>query len=165
MTISTKDAPWPIGLDRFQQEVGRWAETTFPQSTKATIVAHLLREVAELDGAQHLGPPEAEEEEAADCFLLLLHFAHKRGFSLLDAADRKMVENRLRRWGKADAAGVVEHVREGGPAAFTPEERGLVLDSAIASQALSGLAVPREVAARALDEAERRPLPDIGGEE
>ncbi len=47
-------------------------------------------------------------------------------------------------------------------AAFTPEEREWVLDSVIASQALAGLTVPREVAARLLDECEAGPLPRIG---
>lgn len=117
MTISTKDAPWPSGLDRFQREIGEWADRTFPASTKHSIVAHLIREVAELDGAAHLGPPWAEEEEAADCFLLLLHFCHKMGFSLLDAADRKMQENRQRRWGAPDAEDVSEHIKASAPAA------------------------------------------------
>ena len=58
-------------------------------------------------------PPEGEEV-AADCFLLLLHYAHRRGFSLLNAADRKFTENTLRRWGQPDAEGVVEHEREEG---------------------------------------------------
>lgn len=111
--ISTQDAPWPIGLDRFQCEVGVWANKTFPQAVPGSIVAHLRREVEELAATTHLGPREAAEEEAADCFLLLLHFAHQYGFSLLDAADRKLLENKLRRWGQPDAAGVVEHVREG----------------------------------------------------
>lgn len=109
MAISTQDAPWPIGLDRFQARVGAWAEATFTASTPASILAHLAREVEEARAANRLGPFEAEEEEAADCFLLLLHYAHRRGFSLLDAADRKFAENRLRRWGEPDAEGVVEH--------------------------------------------------------
>lgn len=99
------------GLDWFQADTGRWANTTFPQSTPGSIVAHLRREVEELGAAAMLGPFEDEREEAADCFLLLLHFAHKRGFSLLDAAVEKSTENQLRTWGQADAEGVVEHVR------------------------------------------------------
>jgi hypothetical protein len=45
--------------------------------------------------------------------------------------------------------------------AFTPQEREWVLDSVIASQALAGVAVSREEAARLLDEAEGGPLPLI----
>jgi hypothetical protein len=99
------------GLDWFQADIGRWANATFPQSTPGSIVAHLRREVEELGAAAMLGPFEDEREEAADCFLLLLHFAHKRGFSLLDATIEKQVQNELRTWGQPDSEGVVEHIR------------------------------------------------------
>ena len=111
-TSSPKDAPWPVGLDRFQREIGEWAESVFTQATPQSIVAHLGREVAELATSTHLGPLQDEEEEAADCFLLLLHYAHRRGFSLLTVAHQKFEENRQREWGTPDAEGVVEHVRE-----------------------------------------------------
>jgi NTP pyrophosphatase (non-canonical NTP hydrolase) len=112
--MSGQHTPGPIGLDAYQRKVGRWAESVFTQATPASIAAHLAREVEELRAVTHLGPPEGEEEEAADCFLLLLHYAHRRGFSLLDAADRKFTENKLRRWGQPDAEGVVEHERAEG---------------------------------------------------
>lgn len=50
--------------------------------------------------------------EAADVFLLLLHFSHRSGFSLMDEARRKLEINKRRQWGEPDAEGVVEHVRE-----------------------------------------------------
>lgn len=117
MAISTADAPWPLGLDRFQREVGHWAEQTFPKATDTSVCIHLGREVAELRGwcaAAERSPVETAEiaAEAADCFLLLLHLAHRCDFSLLDAAHAKMATNRQRTWGEPDAAGVVEHVRE-----------------------------------------------------
>lgn len=112
MAISTADAPYPIGLDRFQREVGEWADGVFDKSSKHSVVAHLRREVEELAARAHLGPPWEEAEEAADCFLLLLHFAHKMGFSLIDAATEKFAENRTRKWGAPDTEGVVEHIRE-----------------------------------------------------
>jgi hypothetical protein len=102
----------PIGMDHFQVAVGTWAEATFPQATKGSIVAHLRREVEELGASAQLGPPEDEEREAADCVLLLLHFAHKRGFSLLAAAHEKFATNQARHWGEPDAEGVVEHVED-----------------------------------------------------
>jgi NTP pyrophosphatase (non-canonical NTP hydrolase) len=114
--LSAKDTPGPIGLDAFQKRVGEWADATFTQATPTSIVAHLRREVEELAATTHLGPPDAEEAEAADCFLLLLHLAHRRGYSLLGAAHGKFAENRARRWGQPDAEGVVEHVREEGEA-------------------------------------------------
>jgi hypothetical protein len=48
------------------------------------------------------------------------------------------------------------------PPLFTDEEREWVLDSVIASQALEGLHISREAAARLLDKVMRRPLPKIG---
>lgn len=117
MAISTTDAPWPIGLDRFQQDVGAWAEQTFTRATDSSIMAHLGREFKELRdlvarsecdiaiSTDHIA------EETADCFLLLLHLAHRCGFSLIDAADEKFTANRLRQWGQPDTEGVVEHLR------------------------------------------------------
>lgn len=117
--ISTKDAPWPIGLDRFQREVGEWAEKTFPKATDTSVAIHLGREVAELRSwcvaADHGRAPVPVVEvagELADCFLLLLHLAHRFDISLLGAADYKFTKNQARTWGKPDAEGVVEHVRE-----------------------------------------------------
>jgi hypothetical protein len=114
--LSTNDIPGPIGLDAFQKRVGEWADATFTQATPGSIVAHPRREVEELAATTHLGPRDAEEMEAADCFLLLLHLASRRGYSLLDAAHRKFAENQARRRGQPDAEGVVEHLREEGEA-------------------------------------------------
>lgn len=117
MARSTADAPWPVGLDRFQNAVGEWAEQTFTAATDASVVAHLRREVKELRdlmGMAEEGYAIATHEialESADCFLLLLHLAHRCGFSLIDAAETKFAANKRREWGKPDAEGVVEHVR------------------------------------------------------
>jgi hypothetical protein len=132
--------PMPIGLDFFQLEVGQWANETFPKSTPHTIARHLFREAIELclatmpkgalittlyaelkaeafDQIDRIGErrrdPHATPAESADVFLLALHLAHKQGFSLLAVAHTKHEENRARAWGEADAAGVVEHVRDG----------------------------------------------------
>jgi dATP/dGTP pyrophosphohydrolase len=98
-------------MDEFQREVGEWAESVFTQATPGSIVAHLRREVEELGAATMLGPFEDEMEEAADCLLLLFHLAHKRGYSLKQAALLKFMNNRVRQWGTPDAEGVVEHLR------------------------------------------------------
>lgn len=91
-------------LDHFQAEVAAWAEATFGEGTTTTLLAHLIKEVRELWDTQ-------EPEEAADVFILLLHFAHKRGFSLFDEAQRKFAVNKGRVWGEPDEDGVIEHVR------------------------------------------------------
>lgn len=95
--------------DALQRATGEWAEATFPHSTPESIVAHLRREVEEL--ATAVAEREGIIWEASDCALLLLHLAHKRGFSLDEAARSKLETNRLRTWGRPDAEGVVEHVR------------------------------------------------------
>jgi hypothetical protein len=89
-------------LSAVQAEIGEWARTTFPQSTKESWVAHMLREVGEL--AENHSP-----EEAADCHILLLGHAHINGYDLLSATLAKMAINRNRKWGKPDHEGVVEH--------------------------------------------------------
>jgi hypothetical protein len=102
--------------DRWQQLVGQWADRTFTESTPRTIVAHLRREVEELVSSEPDRPDWSGHdtaEEAADCYLLLLHLAHRFGFSLYDAATKKHLKNVSRAWGQPDVESVVEHVREG----------------------------------------------------
>jgi NTP pyrophosphatase (non-canonical NTP hydrolase) len=96
-----------------QERVGQWGQETFPQSTPRTIVAHLGREVRELEVEVLADHPDADAvaEEAADCLLLLYHLAHRFGFSLHDATAVKFSQVKARAWGKPDAEGVVEHVR------------------------------------------------------
>lgn len=92
-------------LDDIQHEVGTWGDRTFPASTSNSVIAHFLREVKEF-------VDEPSPEEAADCLILLLHHAHKNGYSLNRALKDKFAVNRARTWGMPDAQGVVEHVRE-----------------------------------------------------
>ena len=78
----------------FQSEVGTWAEETFPFSTPQTCISHLRREVEEL--ASDIGAGESPAEELADCYLLLLHLAHKTGVDLCAQATDKLRVNRAR---------------------------------------------------------------------
>jgi 5-methylcytosine-specific restriction endonuclease McrA len=116
-----------MSFENFQKMVGEWADETFPKATPNTIFVHLVREVVELGRdlgitdagslkAFHLGMrkghyPATVSENAADCLLLLLHLAHKHGFSLYEAAGVKNAVNAGRVWGEPDELGVVEHVR------------------------------------------------------
>ena len=100
-------------LDEMQAEIGAWGNETFPQSTPDTIMAHFQEEAEELVLAAYVAPDGVGpyEEEAADCLLLLLHFAHRKGFSLFDAAMTKMAVNRQRQWKTTpEAAGHFKHV-------------------------------------------------------
>ena len=102
------DAPTAT-LDECQDDIGAWGDATFPHSTIDTVMAHLAEEVAEFFDDWRAGR-ETQEEEAADVLLLLLHYAHKRGFSLRARAAEKMALNRARRWkATPEPAGHVTH--------------------------------------------------------
>lgn len=89
----------------FQTLVGKWARKTFPKATKESWVKHLEKEVKELQD-------DHTPEEAADCLILLLGYAHINNFDLMEEAQKKMEINKRRKWGKPDSDGVVEHVRD-----------------------------------------------------
>lgn len=120
------------GLDAFQQMEGTWADETFPTSTPASILAHLRTEVTELSVS-------LEPEEAADCLLLLLHFAHKRGFSLMQEARRKFAINQTRTWGEPNEEGFVEHIRMA-----TPETANALTEIQVLQSEVAALAVERD---------------------
>lgn len=83
-----------------------WAEQTFPVATVDSIVEHLRREVAEL-----VDDP-TDPAEIADVLSLTFHLAYVAGVDPTKALAAKLEINKAREWGKPDAAGVVEHVRE-----------------------------------------------------
>lgn len=94
-----------MNLDELQTDVGLWGMKTFGPGRPEAILAHLADELVELCIYR-------EPEEAADCLILLLQFAHVSGFSLYDETAKKMDINRRRRWGAPDERGVVRHVEE-----------------------------------------------------
>lgn len=87
-------------LDRVQHRVGEWAARTFPRATNDSITSHVIEEAEELATAAHVDDDGIGEigEEAADCLLLLLHLAHRNGFSLCDAMAAKHAVNVVRTW-------------------------------------------------------------------
>lgn len=100
-------------FDKLQEKVGIWGKATFPHSTRNTIIEHLRREVDELELSQS---NRTDAEEVADCMLLLLHLAHRVGFSAETEIRRKFAICQAREWGEPDSQGVVEHVRAEGEA-------------------------------------------------
>lgn len=99
-------------LDEMQAEIGAWGDKTFPNSTVSSVAVHFEEEADEFLLAVRTSESVGEVvEEMADCFLLLLHFAHKNGFSLFDAAMEKMAVNRKRKWNTTpEPAGHFKHV-------------------------------------------------------
>jgi hypothetical protein len=89
-------------LSDFQVKVGTWSMDTFPAADASSQVAHLRKEVEEL--AESHSP-----EEAADCLLLLLGHAERKGYDLLAEAQKKHAINLKRKWGTPDTEGVYEH--------------------------------------------------------
>lgn len=108
----------------FQTEVGTWAEKQFNQSTNKSICIHLQREVKELSDS-------FSKEEAADCFILLLHFAYKNKFDLLAEARKKHEINKNREWGELDEEGVVEHICQPKPEGEFTKKYRQVLDAVV----------------------------------
>lgn len=84
----------------------RWQRETFTQATPSSILAHLEREFKEL--SEHPDDPS----ELADIVILILGLADIQGINLEMALVDKHSENLCRRWGKPDAQGVVEHIRD-----------------------------------------------------
>jgi hypothetical protein len=93
-------------LDTLAREVHEWAAHTFPGTDERSKSKHLLREAKELADAP------TDPEEMADVFILLANLAGFVGVNLAEAVAAKHAKNKARTWGKPDADGVVEHVRE-----------------------------------------------------
>jgi len=88
----------------FQKTVGCWADKQYPGMTNKALCIHLKKEVEEL--FENFDPVEA-----ADCFLILLHFAHKNDFDLLEEAIKKQEINLKRKWETVpDKDGLYRHI-------------------------------------------------------
>jgi NTP pyrophosphatase (non-canonical NTP hydrolase) len=96
-------------MNDLQTRHGYWQQRAFGDSlTDQGLISHMKREILEIEKATR---NEEIEEECADLLLLLLGFAHKKGFSLLDASEAKFAKVQKRTWNQPDAEGVIEHVR------------------------------------------------------
>ena len=83
-----------------------WAEKVFAGQTINGILEHLLAEVQEL-----IDNPE-DDEEAADCLLLLAGYWDKRGKTadeLLDASFDKLAVCQERSWNERNEKGYSQH--------------------------------------------------------
>lgn len=65
---------------QLQVSSGSWAEENFKKSTPKSVLNHLKEEVGEfIDSCEQEG---GDPFEAADCILLLCHYAYKKNFEL-----------------------------------------------------------------------------------
>lgn len=139
-------------IPSWQERVGEWAEGVFPEATAASILSHLLEEVLELSGVDkaHIPPIAAmvklaaqcstgvanHADEAADVFLLLLHYCHRFGINLEAEADKKFDTNQHRRdWQAPNEMGHRNHIDRGAyfkaviPPADEAQERSNSVDA------------------------------------
>lgn len=95
-------------LDTFIQDVIAWQHETFPHSTAATVTSHLIEELHEIEALYHAGL-EPDPIEAADVLMLLIAFADKAGFDLIQVARDKLEINKRRKWTVTAAGGHTKH--------------------------------------------------------
>ena len=91
-----------------------WQKETFAQATPLSKIEHLLQEIQELKEDIINNNPN-RRLEYADCFFLLFGCAAADGMnydSIVSAIDEKFEINRNRKWGKPDANGVVNHLKD-----------------------------------------------------
>lgn len=93
-------------LQSIIDEITEWQRKTFPYATPQSAAAHLKREAAELFQDPYDG------SEMADIFFLLIAVAHTAEIDLIAEVEEKLRINKNRQWGKPDAEGVVEHIRQ-----------------------------------------------------
>lgn len=102
-------------LAEWIKEITEWQDSIFTQATPKSAAIHLKREAIEvLDSICH-HDSVGLDFELVDVLLLTIGVAHLSGINLEEALDLKMFHNRNRAWGKPDADGVVEHIREQPP--------------------------------------------------
>lgn len=85
-------------LKVIQRAIWKWANTIMPERTPADAIKKLsMEEVPELWRAlKERGA--IEEDEVADCLILLLDICEMSGIDPIDAIQTKMVENLSRTW-------------------------------------------------------------------
>lgn len=101
-----------LSLGEFWDLHAEWSRTTFGSDAErgpAGPLAHMAKEIAEVQA----NPKDLMEY--ADLLLLLFDACRRAGFNfhqLRRAACEKLKINKARKWGKPNADGSVEHVRE-----------------------------------------------------
>jgi phosphoribosyl-ATP pyrophosphohydrolase len=94
--------------------ITQWQKEVFPQATPISKRHHLQKEIVELVAAIETKLFD-RKYEYADCFFLLFGAAAADGLSyedIIKAIDEKFEINKNRKWGKPDANGVVEHIKD-----------------------------------------------------
>lgn len=104
--IRVEHGPAGATLEAVLDDVRQWQVETFPQATPQSISAHLLAE------ARELAENPTDRMEMADVLMLLSGLAKHTGVDLASAVREKLAICRARQWGRPNAQGFVEHVRD-----------------------------------------------------
>lgn len=109
-----------LRLRKLQKEIGDWQRETFKKATTYGVYNHMSREMSELNKALNRHVRYDNEDtyqevryELADIIILAVALADLVHVDLDVATKEKMKINKARKWGKPDADGVVEHIKEG----------------------------------------------------
>ena len=95
-------------MNELQKALYIWASKQFKGQPISGKFSHLRKEINELEADQK------DVMEYADCYMLLMDIASNNGILLSDihtAAQEKLEINKIRKWGKQNKDGSVEHVR------------------------------------------------------
>lgn len=96
------------------EEITQWQKETFGKATSLSKLSHLEQEIQELADAIVDNLPD-KKLEFADCFFLLFGAAAADGMTyddICNAISEKFEINKKRKWGKPNADGVVNHIKE-----------------------------------------------------
>lgn len=96
---------------QLQDDIGAFAEKTFPDASPRSKALHLSEE------AKEAADNPSDISEWADCMILLSDGARKSGFSMDDlyqAVLRKMEINKKRKWDAGDKDGIIRHIEAAG---------------------------------------------------
>lgn len=108
--LAGEPAARPAGESDFDDIISEyliWSLVAFPESTPASVAAHLRKEVND-----ELTENPESAEELADIVMLCFHSAARQGHDLTAEIAAKLAVLKTRNWKEPDADGVVEHVRE-----------------------------------------------------
>ena len=103
-------------LQQLQNEIKKWSDRTFGSDfdRREGMAAHLRKEVAELQGEIVWNNKLGIQVELADCLMLILDIASHSGIdidSLIFEVEHKLQINKLRKWGKTNPDGSIEHIK------------------------------------------------------
>lgn len=94
--------------------IAEWQQRTFPNATPLGTLAHMEKEIEEIEDCHRWGSDDEVKEELADVYILWVAACHRFGFGSAEMQhyiDAKMAKNRKRKWKAPDAQEVIEHVR------------------------------------------------------